>query len=184
MFQIWKPRGRRCALRRVITLRSSPKSAMRSRALASGALASAAFTVHCTRCASALSPQADEEKRKQRRAPRTIWEQLTQPPPFDSKSPSRFDLDSYAGRSLHFLDALGDFSTLEISGERLRAKQKLLEAHAAGEATGATDAELWHARKVCASSIHPETGKESAAVRRARSSSCISAALHASYLTH
>lgn len=134
---------------------------MRRRVLTAGTLASAAAAVQRTRCSSALSPQAEEEEHK-RRAPPTIWEQLTKPPRFDAKLPSRFDLDTYAGRSLHFLEALGDFTTLGISGEQLRAQQKLLESHAAGEATGATDAELWHARKVCASSIHPETGKESA----------------------
>lgn len=135
-------------------------AAMRGRVLTAGTLASAAIAVHRTRCSSALSSQA--ESGHERRVPRTIWEQLTKPPRFDAKSPSRFDLDSYAGRSLHFLDALGDITTLVISGEKLREQQKLLESHAAGEATGATDAELWHARKLCASSIHPETGKESA----------------------
>jgi hypothetical protein len=134
---------------------------MRRRLLTGGTVASAAaLAVHRTQCSIALSSQAEDEHK--RRAPRTIWEQLTESPRFDAKSPSRFDLDSYAGRSLHFFDALGDFSTLMVSGEKLREQQKLLESHAAGEATAATDAELWYARKLCASSIHPETGKESA----------------------
>jgi len=129
---------------------------LRRSIIACGAGAAVAATFR-PQCASVLSAQ-DKEKLTQTQ--RTVWEQVTQPPKFDSSAASRFDLGSYAGRALHFLDALGDLSTLLITGEKLRDEQALLAAHAAGDAKGATDAQLWRARKVVASSVHPATGED------------------------
>ena len=133
---------------------------MHRRRLAAGVFTSASLVVHRTKSTNALSAGTNDERKPPAPASRTIWEQLTRPPPFESKAPSRFNLETYAGRALHFLDTLGDLSTLTMTGENLREQQKLLARHAAGEVTGATDAELWRARKVISSSVHPETGQE------------------------
>ena len=50
---------------------------------------------------------------------------------------------TYAGRALYFLDTLGDLTTLLTTQTELDASQKLLERHAAGDAHGASDGELW-----------------------------------------
>ena len=85
-------------------------------------------------------------------------EQLTNPPPFGSGA-SRFDMSTYGGRALHFLNVLGDPTTLWTSAAELEAHRDLLRRHAKGEKTGATDAELWRADKVVTATTRGETGE-------------------------
>ncbi|EOD38605.1 Sideroflexin [Emiliania huxleyi CCMP1516] len=90
--------------------------------------------------------------------PRPLMEQLTNPPPFGSGA-SRFDMSTYGGRALHFLNVLGDPTTLWTSAAELEAHRDLLRRHAKGEKTGATDAELWRADKVVTATTRGETGE-------------------------
>lgn len=82
------------------------------------------------------------------------------PPPFSSTAPSRFDLSTYVGRALHYLDTLGDLSMLTVDQTRWSTSKRLLHEHASGQGEGAaaSDAQLWRARKIEAACVHPETG--------------------------
>lgn len=78
-------------------------------------------------------------------------------PPFRADG-DRYDQSSFVGRAAHFLDVLGDVSTLITSEAECEAKVALLRDHAAGCST-ATDAELWRAKKVKDAMVHPATGE-------------------------
>ena len=79
-------------------------------------------------------------------------------PPFDPKG-CRYDQKTYAGRLRRFKD-LTDPRMLLIGDEELSKAQALLGEHAKGKASGATDAELWHAQRVKDAIIHPVTGEK------------------------
>lgn len=79
-------------------------------------------------------------------------------PPFDSKG-CRHDQNTYFGRLLHFQELTHPASLL-TSGAQLEAAQALLARHARGEAKGASDAELWEAKRVKDAVLHPVTGEE------------------------
>ena len=49
---------------------------------------------------------------------RTLWEQLMRAPPFSMEG-SRYDQSTYAGRALHFIDQVGDVTTLATACARL-----------------------------------------------------------------
>ena len=106
------------------------------------ASAAAAYTWRPTNCESSASDQLS-----------LLWK----PPPFSLET-SRFDMASYVGRALHFIDVLGDLSMLTISAEQIAASRKLLDAQ-----HGASDSELWRAKKIQAACVHPETGEVIAA---------------------
>ena len=78
--------------------------------------------------------------------------------PFSLAAPSRFDLETYAGRAWHFIDILGDLSTLFATREAVSRHQASIDAWAAGNSR-LDDEALWHARKVVQATCHPATGE-------------------------
>eukprot|EP00668_Euglena_longa_P001118 GGOE01001334.1.p2 GENE.GGOE01001334.1~~GGOE01001334.1.p2 ORF type:complete len:326 (-),score=101.22 GGOE01001334.1:374-1351(-) len=80
-------------------------------------------------------------------------------PPFSLDKP-RFDADTFLGRALHFYNVT-DMRTLFCSRQELERCQKLLDAFREKGALpdGTTDADLWYARKVKESMVHPDTGE-------------------------
>lgn len=79
-------------------------------------------------------------------------------PPFRMEGP-RYDMSSFVGRSLHFY-CINDPRTLLDSKEDMLAAERLLRQFKQGEVPkGTTDADLWHARQVLESSLHPDTGE-------------------------
>jgi tricarboxylate carrier len=79
-------------------------------------------------------------------------------PPFSKDSPSRFDLTTYAGRACHFVDLLGDLSTLFVTKTAVAEHKALLNAWDAGT-PGLDNSALWRARKVVDATCHPLTGE-------------------------
>ena len=137
---------------------------VRTTAACCGCGALASYTLHHRALAapSERSPiihRPSERTWKQPEPPkRSAYEQLTNPPKFTSDG-DRFDMATYAGRALYFLDTLGDLTTLLTTQTELDASQKLLERHAAGDAHGASDGELWRARKLTEAMVHPQSGE-------------------------
>ena len=81
-------------------------------------------------------------------------------PPFSLDQPSRFDLSTYSGRARHFIDTLGDLSTLFATEAEVQRHKALIQAFKQdGSRCGSSDAELWHARTVVEATCHPETGE-------------------------
>ena len=78
--------------------------------------------------------------------------------PFSLAAPSRYDLETYAGRAWHFIDILGDLSTLLATREAVARHQAEIDAWAAGDSQ-LDDEALWHARKVVQATCHPATGE-------------------------
>jgi len=79
------------------------------------------------------------------------------PAPKFSATTSRFETSSFGGRFASMLTVM-DPSTLLASDEKIKAAHRLLtdfEAGKAGEAV--TDRELWAARKLRDSAMHPDT---------------------------
>eukprot|EP00611_Tribonema_gayanum_P025905 TRINITY_DN601_c0_g1_i1.p1 TRINITY_DN601_c0_g1~~TRINITY_DN601_c0_g1_i1.p1 ORF type:complete len:364 (+),score=94.67 TRINITY_DN601_c0_g1_i1:71-1093(+) len=77
-------------------------------------------------------------------------------PPFSLEKP-RYDLDSFVGRSLHFY-SVNDPRTLLCSSDDLKASMALLESYKAGTLPpGIGDQQLWAARRLIESAIHPDT---------------------------
>ena len=88
----------------------------------------------------------------------SILTQITCPPPF-SLNGERFDMSTYPGRACHFLNVLGDLSTLFLTRKRVDDHLALLQKfESEGRTPGVSDADLWRARKVREAVIHPETG--------------------------
>ena len=79
-------------------------------------------------------------------------------PPFDPKG-CKFDLSTFSGRLAHFRELVSPTSLL-ISDAMLQSAEESLRRHGAGEATGLTDAELWNAKRIRDSAIHPATGEK------------------------
>lgn len=79
-------------------------------------------------------------------------------PPFARDSP-RYDMNTFTGRMLHFY-SINDPRTLLFTQEDAKSAERLLRLHELGEAPeGTTDADLWHARRVLESALHPDTGE-------------------------
>lgn len=79
-------------------------------------------------------------------------------PPFTRDS-SRYDMNTFTGRMLHFY-SVNDPRTLLFTDEEAKSAERLLKLHELGEAPeGTTDADLWHARRVLESALHPDTGE-------------------------
>lgn len=79
-------------------------------------------------------------------------------PPFRTEGP-RYDMSTFVGRTLHFY-SVNDPRTLLYTREDTLSAEKLLRLQSRGEAPeGTTDADLWHARRVLESSLHPDTGE-------------------------
>eukprot|EP00667_Euglena_gracilis_P010742 EG_transcript_10940 len=80
-------------------------------------------------------------------------------PPFSLDKP-RFDADTFLGRTLHFFDVT-DMRTLLVSRQELERCKQLLDAfkQKGSLPDGVTDADLWYARKVKESMVHPDTGE-------------------------
>ena len=90
-------------------------------------------------------------------------------PRFSLDRDSRFNLETYRGRALHFLDTLGDLSTLLVTNEELaRHKGALEDFRTSGGSTAksADDEALWRAKKVVEATCHPETGEMIPAIVR------------------
>lgn len=79
-------------------------------------------------------------------------------PPFSHESP-RYDMNTFTGRMLHFY-SVNDPRTLLFTDEEAKAAERLLKLHELGEAPeDTTDADLWHARRVLESALHPDTSE-------------------------
>ena len=93
----------------------------------------------------------------------SLVEQLTKVPPFDPHG-SRYDMQTYGGRCLHFFSVIGDLSTLTTTQAQVeRYKEQLSQA---GAEDLPTDAELWRARQVLEAVVHPQSGEVIPAVLR------------------
>ena len=86
----------------------------------------------------------------------SLLEQLTKVPPFDPHG-SRYDMQTYGGRCLHFFSVIGDLSTLATSQAQVEQCRELLSKADAEDPP--TDAELWRARQVLMAVVHPQTGE-------------------------
>jgi tricarboxylate carrier len=82
---------------------------------------------------------------------------------------SRHDLSQYSGRLLHFLDVIDPCMLFVTEAQLVAARAKLAAAAAAAHRHGmqhqhgdgpAYNAELWHAKKVVDSVVHPDTGEK------------------------
>lgn len=79
-------------------------------------------------------------------------------PPFRATGP-RYDMSSFVGRTLHFY-SVNDPLTLLSTAEDMKNAEKLLRLREKGETpVGTTDEQLWQARRVLESSLHPDTGE-------------------------
>ncbi|CAM9426992.1 unnamed protein product [Ectocarpus fasciculatus] len=79
-------------------------------------------------------------------------------PPFRREGP-RYDMSTFVGRTLHFY-SVNDPRTLLFTDEDAKSAERLLKLADIGEAPeGTTDADLWHARRVLESALHPDTGE-------------------------
>jgi tricarboxylate carrier len=79
-------------------------------------------------------------------------------PPFNPRG-TRYDQKTFWGRLAHFRE-MTDPRTLLITPEELRRCRSLLDKHARGKAKGASDHELWEAKRVKDAIVHPVTGEE------------------------
>ena len=79
-------------------------------------------------------------------------------PKFDAAG-CRYDQSTYGGRLQHFREMTSP-ATLLVSDDELAKAQDLLARHKRGEAAGATDAELWEAKRIRDAIIHPVTGEK------------------------
>lgn len=80
------------------------------------------------------------------------------PRPDPDLGQSRWPQDTYAGRLRHFA-ALTSPLNLLAGATELAAAQDLVRRHQAGDATGATAAQLWAAKTLVDSTLHPDTGE-------------------------
>merc|ERR1712151_532033 len=71
---------------------------------------------------------------------------------------SRFDRSTFKGRIFGMLNRVDPF-TLLCSNADIKAAQQTLAAFKAGERGTKTDSELWHARKLVDSAVHPDSGE-------------------------
>ena len=79
-------------------------------------------------------------------------------PPFDAKG-CRYDQSTYTGRLRRFKE-MTDPRMLLVGDEELARAQALLDKHAQGQASSATDAELWEAKRIKDAIIHPVTNEK------------------------
>jgi len=76
-----------------------------------------------------------------------------------SSTGCRYDQSTYAGRLAHFREMVSP-TTLLVGDDELNAKIDLLKRFEKGEATDATNAELWDAKRVKDAIIHPVSGEK------------------------
>lgn len=80
-------------------------------------------------------------------------------PPFSLTRP-RYDQSTFIGRAKHFY-SVTDPRTLLTTTEEVKAAQKLLGQYEKGTTpAGTTDEQLWAARGIKESAVHPDTGEE------------------------
>ena len=87
---------------------------------------------------------------------------------FSIDAPSRYDLQTYSGRAKHFLDTLGDLSTLFVSAAAVSEYKEMLRhfERIGRPPVGMCDEDMWRARKVVEATCHPESGEMIAAPLR------------------
>ncbi|BFZ64204.1 Sideroflexin FSF1 [Saitoella coloradoensis] len=69
---------------------------------------------------------------------------------------SRYDLDTYLGRVRHMME-ITDPRTLFTSGAQLAHAKKLIADYKAGKISWEMTEELWEAKKIVESTLHPDT---------------------------
>ncbi|CAF1315386.1 unnamed protein product [Adineta steineri] len=80
-------------------------------------------------------------------------------PPFELGK-SRYDLNTYWGRFLHFMNII-DPRTLLVNDKKLNECRQLLEQYESKTLpANITDKELWEAQKTVQAIVHPDTGKK------------------------
>eukprot|EP00164_Ancoracysta_twista_P013632 GFYU01021845.1.p1 GENE.GFYU01021845.1~~GFYU01021845.1.p1 ORF type:complete len:333 (-),score=79.35 GFYU01021845.1:263-1261(-) len=80
-------------------------------------------------------------------------------PPFTADKP-RFDQSTYTGRVRHFMDMVDPSTLLASKTDLLRAKDILQKYEAGFVDSGVTNVDLWEARKLRDSTLHPDTGEK------------------------
>eukprot|EP00055_Hartaetosiga_balthica_P003680 m.8608 g.8608 ORF g.8608 m.8608 type:complete len:332 (+) comp3198_c0_seq1:27-1022(+) len=80
-------------------------------------------------------------------------------PSFSLDRPSRFDLSTYIGRAKHFYE-ITDPRTLLKSSPQIQQAKDLIQSFKDGNSVGVPSIELWQARALCNSALHPDTGVE------------------------
>ena len=73
-------------------------------------------------------------------------------------SEPRYDQSTYIGRLKHF-SQLTDPRNLLVSEQEIQKCQRLLAEYKAGKVKLADEEELWRAKKLVDSSMHPDTGE-------------------------
>ncbi|CAM9996368.1 unnamed protein product [Discosporangium mesarthrocarpum] len=77
-------------------------------------------------------------------------------PKFSLTSP-RYNMSTFLGRTLHFY-SINDPRTLLNTSSDVKAAEKLVQQYERGECpVGTTDEDLWSARRVLESALHPDT---------------------------
>ncbi|KAH8555978.1 Tricarboxylate/iron carrier [Umbelopsis sp. PMI_123] len=71
---------------------------------------------------------------------------------------SHYDLSTYFGRIRHFVE-ITDPRTLLVSPSGVKKAQALIEDYNAGKVKGVESAQLWKAKQIVDSTIHPDTGE-------------------------
>jgi len=71
----------------------------------------------------------------------------------------RYDQNTFLGRLRHFLNMV-DPMTLFTSDVKLKKAIKLLEDYETGKEINVSEKELWHAKKLKDSIVHPDTGEK------------------------
>ena len=114
----------------------------------------------------AAGKERGTDRGKDRGKTLSLVEQLTKVPPFDPHG-SRYDMQTYGGRCLHFFSVIGDLSTLATTQAQVeRCREQLSHAGEPRGEESPTDAELWRARQVLMAVVHPQTGEVIPAVLR------------------
>ena len=73
-------------------------------------------------------------------------------------SQPRYDQTTYWGRARHYFDTTNPLNLL-VPTRRLEEYRLLLQQHQDGELQDVDMEELWRARTVCQSALHPDTGE-------------------------
>ena len=81
-------------------------------------------------------------------------------PPFTLEAPSRFPQSTYVGRCRHFFQVINPTNLLITDGELASAQATLAHFKSHGRVAGVSDEQLWSAKLVRDSTVHPDTGEK------------------------
>lgn len=81
-------------------------------------------------------------------------------PPFTLEAPSRFPQNTYVGRCRHFFQVINPSNLLINDTELAAAQATLAHFKSHGRTAGVSDEQLWSAKLVRDSTVHPDTGEK------------------------